>query len=231
MLDSEVPINKEKARYDIINLLKQNLDSYAPPENDYDLIFNGWNLLCHKFAPVFVEKSPHHLHQSSALELIYQCIDRLPEIDFFIIGLVRNPMAVLYSSWDRMRTLPEKNQYEWFTAYTNLLNFQKIVKDKLIVIKYEDMVKELSCLDKVFKFIGDENNKVPAGYLHQKSIEKWKSDRFYGFQLSEEVFKLAEKFGYTEYELANNSSIFWPFYRLMPRSLYRVMRRIRHGLS
>ena len=40
MLDSEVPINKEKARYDIINLLKQNLGTYAPPENDNDLIFN-----------------------------------------------------------------------------------------------------------------------------------------------------------------------------------------------
>ena len=191
MFDSEVPIVKEKARYDIINLLKQNLDSYVPPENDYDLIFNGWKLLCQKFAPVFVEKSPHHLHQSSALEMIYQCIDRLPEIDFFIIGLVRNPMAVLYSSWDRMRTQPEKNQYEWFTAYTNLLKFKELIDDRLIIVKYEDIVRDAFCLKRAFDFIGVKEKQISAGYIHGKSVEKWKRDGFYGFHLSKKVCALA----------------------------------------
>ena len=101
MLDSEVPISKERARLDLINLLCDNLESYTPPSDNDELIFGGWKLLCQNYSPVFLEKSPHHLHQWSALELINECIERIPEVDFLIVGLVRNPMAILYSAWDR----------------------------------------------------------------------------------------------------------------------------------
>ena len=229
MLDSEVPISKKGARLDLINLLSDNLDSYTPPKSNDELIFGGWKLLCENYSPVFLEKSPHHLHQWSALELINECIERIPEVDFLIVGLVRNPMAILYSAWDRWKSIPEQNQYEWFTAYRNLLRFKDLVKDKLVIIRYEDMVNDTSCLKEVFEFIGLTEN-YTNGYLHSNSIEKWNKDKLFGFKLSEEVKNLAEKFGYSRKEMDNDSSIFWPIYRHVPHNIYRNWKRIKRTL-
>lgn len=231
MLDSEVPIGKEKAKSDLVKLLKENIAVYTPPNDEKELIFVGWKLLCEKYSPVFLEKSPHHLHQWSALELILKCIEKFPEIDFLLIGLVRNPMAALYSSWDRMRADPEKNQYEWFTAYTNLMEFRSKVSDKLIIVRYEDLVRDVSCLEPVLNFIDVKASDNLRSYMHMKSVQKWRNDRFYGFRLSEEVTQLAEKFGYGRDELENESSTFWPLYKDASRSIHRVIRRTRRALG
>lgn len=227
MLDSEVPINPQKAKSDLIKLLTDNLDSYEPPSDNNELIFGGFNLLCHKYSPLFVEKSPHHLHQWSALELISECIERVPEVDFLIIGLVRNPMDALYSMWKRYQSIPEKNQYEWLTAYSNLLKFRDVVKDRLLIVRYEDMVHNSSCLEKICKFIGASGNNDIERYLHNKSIRKWSKDKYYGFQLSGEVMSLAGKFGYHEIEMSNESTLFWPFNRFILRNIYRTLNPIK----
>lgn len=231
MLDSEVPINKIKAKSDLVSLLTENIEAYTPPNDDDELIFGGWKRLCQEYSPVFLEKSPHHLHQWSALELILECIKKLPEIDFLIIGLVRNPMAILYSAWDRWKSVPEKNQYEWFTAYNNLLDFQKLLGDKLIIVKYEEMVKSSSSLKKIFDFIGVTEAGRLEGYLHNKSLEKWKSDKLYGFKLSEEVVTLAEKFGYSRDDIANESNIFWPLYMHTQSSINMAFRQAKRVLN
>lgn len=231
MLDSEVPISQEKAKVDLINLLRDNLNSYTLPKDNEEFIFYGWKMLCKQYSPIFLEKSPHHLLQWSALELIMECIKRFPEIDFLIIGLVRNPMDELYSEWRRWKTIPEKNQYQWLTAYYNLLKFKDLTGYKMVIIRYEDMVNDSSCLKKVFKFIGtteDYNN----DYLHARSIGKWKKDKFYGFKLSEEVINLAEKYGYSRQELIknNNKKRFWLFYRYLLRSIHKSMKPIKSTL-
>ncbi len=226
MLDSEVPIARERAKSDLIKLLVDNLDSYVTPPDVEELIFGGWKLLCQHHGPIFVEKSPHHLHQWSALELIRKCMIRQPEIDFLIVGLVRNPMAVLYSSWDRMRTLPEANQMEWLHAYRNLIRFHAVIGDRLVVVRYEDMVKNISCLKDVFHFMGVSEPPVNERF-HQRSIQKWRDDRFYGFQLSEEVCGLAKKFGYSDEDLTNERSMLWPVYERLPSEAHRAIRWLR----
>ena len=231
MLDSEVPISKEKAKSDLVSLLTENIETYSPPNDDDELIFGGWKRLCQEYSPVFLEKSPHHLHQWSALELIAKCIEKFPEIDFLLIGLVRNPMAILYSAWDRWKSIPEKNQYEWFAEYSNLLKIKDLVGDKLVIVKYEEMVKRSSCLKKVFDFIGVTETDGFEGYLHSKSLEKWKQDKLYGFKLSEEVTALAKKYGYTSDELSNESNIFWFLYKMAPRSIYKVIRKMSRFLQ
>ncbi len=221
MLDSEVPINKEKAREDLICLLNENLETYTKPENDDELIFGGWELLCQKFSPVFLEKSPHHLHQWSALELIAECIERFQNINFLLIGLIRNPMDVLYSEWCRWRTFPEINQYQLLTAYRNLLKIEKCLGEKIVLIRYEDMVTNMSYLKEVFNFLEINENEVDKDYFHNKSISKWKRDNIYGFSLSEEVLEFYERLGYKRQDMENDKNQMWPIYRYLSRFINR----------
>jgi hypothetical protein len=232
MLDSVVPLNYEKARASLISFLSDNLDYYTPPDdNDEQLIFGGWQLLCKKYAPVFLEKSPHHLHQWSALELIAEAIERFQEVDFLLVGLVRNPMDTLYSMWRRWRSIPEKNQYEWLLAYSNLLRYRDLVAERLIMVRYEDIVDDISCLNEILAFIGVTEKQVDKNYFHSKSKGKWKKDRSYGFKLSDEVATLAEKYGFRREDMTNDGNSFWFINRDLSRSIYRNTRRIRSTLS
>ena len=88
MVDSEVPIECLKAKNDLISLLRDNLNNYTPPDNERELIMQGWRLLCKNHSPIFLEKSPHHLCQWSALELIIEHIREVNDVDFLIIGLI-----------------------------------------------------------------------------------------------------------------------------------------------
>ncbi len=108
--DSEVPLPATRARLEFYALLQDNLPNFVPPADPRELIFHGWGALCRRYAPVFVEKSPHHLHQWSCLQLLSEAVKRLPDVDFLFIGLVRNPMDTLYSSWKRWRALPQRHQ-------------------------------------------------------------------------------------------------------------------------
>ena len=80
MLDSEVPIEYSKAKRDLVTLLSNNIDNYQVPKLEKDIIFQGWLLLCKQYSPIFLEKSPHHLFQWSALQLIIECMDKLKDI-------------------------------------------------------------------------------------------------------------------------------------------------------
>lgn len=224
MLDSEVPIPYEKAKADLVTLLRDNLETYSPPDDDKELIFDGWRHLCDRYAPIFLEKSPHHLYQWSALELIIECMKLLDDVDFFLIGLVRNPMDTLYSAFQRWKTFPEKLQYEWLVTYQNLLRLSEIVGDKLIIVRYEDIVSSLSYLQPVFDFCGASVDNADHDYLHKKSIQKWKNDKFYGFTLSEELIRLAESYGYYRDQLLNEGSALWPIYRYASRAFYKTRR-------
>ena len=183
MHDSEVPIQSFCAKQDLVNLLRENVDAnYVPVDDDKAFVFDGWSKLCKRYAPVFIEKSPHHLCQWSSIQLILECMDKLSDIEFLIIGLVRNPMDTIYSMWSRWRSRPEKIQYEWLLAYQNLIKLQELIKDKLVIIKYEDLVSQPSTLSKVCHFI--KRDQLSHKALHSKSLSKWKNDKLFGFCLS-----------------------------------------------
>jgi hypothetical protein len=225
MLDSEVPISKRKAHEDLITLLRDNLESYIPPENEEELIFEGWRLLCNGFSPVFVEKSPHHLQQWSALELLMRCMEKLPGVDFLFVGLVRNPMATLYSAWKRWGALPEENQFQWLQAYKNLIAFKELVKEKLVIVRYEDMASDISTLARVFSFIDADAKSVEKGTIHSRSLMKWREDGLFGFMPSRSLLALAQEFGYKAEHLVGNKNRYWKFYRNMPRPIrFNVLR-------
>ncbi|MFQ5583780.1 MAG: sulfotransferase [Calditrichia bacterium] len=208
MIDTEVPFSTEEARSGLITLLDENLDDFNPNAitADRELIFDGWQRLVESHGPVFVEKSPHHLYQWAAVELILQSMENLPEIDFLLIGLVRNPMDVLYSAFRRWGTPPEQGQFEWLQAYQNLLRLKEIVGDKLFILRYEDLISNINYLKPVFDFMGVHTHFADEWYFHTQSLRKWRYDESFYFRLSPEVFTLALKYGYKEEDLVKNES-------------------------
>ena len=237
MLDSEVPIPRRQAKDDLITLLQDNVPDYQAPDNDQSLIFDGWHQLCEQYQPIFLEKSPHHLLQSSALSLIVSCMEKLEgQVDFLLIGLVRNPMDVLYSAFRRWKTPPEKLQYEWLTAYENLRDLAMDLGDRnpntpfkynpngrLVTIRYEDLAGSLDPLAPVFDFCETQPN-ADAKSLNRKSLLKWQQDTLFGFTLAPDVLALAQTYGYDTRELVNAASPLWPLYRTSMRRAYRSLR-------
>ena len=227
MVDSEVPIEPLRAKEDLITLLRDNLGNFTPPENDRELVMQGWNLLCKRFAPIFLEKSPHHLCQWSALELIVEHIEQTSDVDFLLIGLVRNPMDTIYSQFTRWKSPPAKVEKQWVVAYQNLQRLKKVIGDRLVIIRYEDMTSSLEYLEPVFDFCEVTASAADKNYLHQKSLYKWKDDTQFGFTLSDEAIELAVKYGYQREELVNEPNLFWPVVSKLSRSAYIVEKSLK----
>ena len=241
---SKVPIPGDRAKAGLIELLTQNVPDYAPPSDDQALVFDGWQRLCETYAPVFVEKSPHHLHQWSALELMLQCRERMPEIDFLFIALIRNPLSVLYSMWQQWRIMPEEMEPHWRMAYDNLHRLTPLLASDLLTIRYEDLVRDDALLDPVREFAGamgaQHGGTGNDRGFHARSIEKWRADRWFGYQLDPRTIEVAEAFGYAPADLVNERNWAWPVYKrvagggrgalrkLLPKS---SRRRIRQALS
>lgn len=223
MADSEVPIPRGKARSELVRFLGWNLGpGYRPPGDDRELIFGGWRALCDRYAPVFLEKSPHHLHQRSAVELILECMERCDDVDFLLVGLVRNPMDALYSMWRRRREIPEVHQHEWREAYENLRLLEQRVPDRVLVVRYEDVIDDPTAVGPVCSFAGID---IPrSDYLHGGSLGRWRRDARYGFRLDDDVLSLARSYGYSEAELSNEARGPWPLYRRLIRWPYRAVR-------
>ncbi len=219
MQESEVPLAPRKARTDLITLLAQNAPEFVAPADERDLVFAGWRALCMHHAPVFVEKSPHHLHQWSCLALMMEAAALLPEIDFQFVGLVRNPMDMIYSAWSRWRLPPQRIQFEWLEAYQNLLRFKDLVGDRLTLVHYESLVTEESLARGLCDRLQiDGVSASGTGALHKGSMLKWKSDRSYGFQLDSKVAAVAVKFGYTPEQLSNHPSYRWKLHYSLTRA-------------
>ena len=227
MVDSRIPLERNAARTALVTLLKDNLDDFIPPAGDEELVLEGWRFLCKKYSPIFLEKSPHHLCQWSALELIVDCMRKLTDVDFLLIGLVRNPLDTIYSQYNRWRSLPEEVQEQWLTAYQNLLRLKDIIGNQLVIVRYEDTVSSDHCLEPVFKFCGVNAKDADINYLHSNSIQKWRKDPLFGFSLSSEVVELAQRYGYKRSELINNTYPFSHLVRRLARTSYLMVRSIK----
>jgi hypothetical protein len=211
---SEVPIPRRKALQDIRALLRANLPHFVPPADSKELIFAGWNQLCRHFGPVFVEKSPHHLHQWAALDLMLEAVRLLPAVDFRFVGLVRNPMDALYSMWRRFRTDPVSFQHQWRHAYENLLRFEQYADGRLLIIRYEELAQHENGTGRLLEFVGQPMDPNADRFVHSRSLHRWQNDPWFGFHLHPEVKRLACSFGYCPDDLANQSYPLWSLYRV-----------------
>lgn len=223
MVDSEVPISRDNARADLITLLRENLKGYAPPSDDRALIMDGWARLCERHAPVFLEKSPHHLCQQSALALILQAMQELRGVDFLLVGLVRNPLDTIYSQYQRWKSRPESVQEQWLVAYRNLLQLKRTLGERLVILRYEDMIGSLAALQPVLDFCDCDAAGLAPDFFHGKSVSKWKYDPLFGFMASDELMDLAASYGYGREQLRNDPHALWPLVRELSRARHKAV--------
>ncbi len=197
--------SRENARTYLIDTLKGNMPDYEPPENDTELIFEGWDALCKTFAqPVFFEKSPQILAEWCALSLLLEWVDRT-EMDVKIIGLVRNPLAVQYSAHELFSTNAERRQFGWLNIQRNLLSIQSMLPPETFkLVRYEDIIADpKQGLADLCEFVGVEYEDEIGSAVHTSSKEKWMANENYTLQLDHSVSQIAKAFGYQDLELIN----------------------------
>jgi len=196
---------KKNARIYMEDCIKKNVPGFVVPENDRDLVLQGWNALCERYAnPVFFEKSPQLPAHWGALELLLDWIINT-DYEVKIIGLVRNPLAVLYSAQQLFHTDPEKRQYGWVEVQENLLKVQeRIPVADFKMCKYEDIIREpVAQFKNICEFVGIEPDVSVGSGVHGTSVNKWEKDPFFRVQLDDTVKEMAGRFGYLENELIN----------------------------
>ena len=223
MVDSVVPMPAGQARAQLVELLSANLPAYRSPEDDRLLVFDGWRQLALRYSPVFVEKSPHHLFEWSALELLVEAIERVPEVEHLLVGLVRNPMDTLYSQYRRWGSRPEDLESQWTTAYENLERLAELLGDQLVIVRYEDLAASMDTLGSVTRFCGIGNGDVDGSLFHGGSVGRWRGDPAFGFALAPRTVDVARRYGYSDSELENSVSLAWPVVREFHRSRLKLV--------
>lgn len=168
---------RKEAREKLLELIKENCSDFDESDlSDIEIIDKGWEALSKKSASVFIEKSPHHLPHRAVIDVMLESLKRQKQ-DFLIIGLIRHPMAVLYSSWERWHSSPQRAQWRWYYCAKNLDYLaQSLPKENFILIKYEDLTTAPDThMTKVYQKCGVNmpSSDVLCHKIHRKSVSKW----------------------------------------------------------
>ena len=155
-------------------------------------------------SPFFFEKSPQHPHHWAALDLMLQWADAT-ELNVRFIGMVRNPMAVMYSAMNLFATDPSKRQFGWAHCYRNILAFKDVVgEDRFYLIRYEDLVKQpQKILEDACRFIGVDATDSIGASIHPDALTKWRSDPTFTLRLHPSVYRIAHHFKYQMEDVYN----------------------------
>lgn len=217
---------RQNARTYMEDCLCQNLPDFKIPADDRALVFEGWEALCDRFTqPIFFEKSPQFLAHWGCLELMLEWIEQT-NFQVKVIGLVRNPLSVMYSAQELFYTDPETRQYGWVEIYENLTRFQtKLSPAQFMLCRYEDIIQQpVSAFAEVCQFIGVSSQAQVGLSVHDSSANKWETDPFFTLQLASPVKAMAQKLGYSEAGLNNPP-------KPRPPLIYRLRRAIEGNLK
>lgn len=193
------------ARTYMIDTIQGNLPDFAPPADDRRLIHDGWEALCAAHAaPVFFEKSPQVLAHWAALSLL---LDWRARTSFRVklIGLVRNPLAVMHSSERLFGSAPDTRQIGWVEIYRNLLALRAMLEpDDLMILRHEDIIADPGArFADVCRFVGLPPDPAMGAEVSDRTQNRWLDDPDYGLQLDDSARQVAMALGYTEDELEN----------------------------
>ncbi len=198
---SRPPFPARYSRRSIERILKNNTETILDNDDDWEFLKSGWEQLIDSFGPVFFEKSPHHLNQWPALSCINRFIAETKK-DVKFIGLVRNPMSVIYSTQQRWMSGVYERQFMWEQSYRNLLAMQQLHPDRMVILRYEDLIHApIDEFSRILSFIGLDYEDQIGGDLHANSIEKWTVDEAFSFTMAPSVLLLGKHFGYSEEEM------------------------------
>lgn len=190
------PFNRRYARYALDQIIRDNTGEQMLLRNG-EMIHAGWQALTRAFGPVFFEKSPHHLNHWASTKRILEYAARHPG-KVQIIGLVRHPLSVIYSTLHRWDVNPLARQKKWVYSYENLQRaMQALPEEQLHLVRYEDLIDNPSTtLEQICTFIGIEKTPDTGEDIHQRSREKWADDLNFKVRILPSTAKMAESFGY-----------------------------------
>lgn len=221
MLRSAVPYEKDQARNSISEFLARNNIS-VPQKESRQGYLEVYAELIKKFGPRFIEKSPHHLYNRSNLELLLEAKRSISTGDRVqIMGLIRNPLDTLYSTWNRWKYDPVSYEKEWLQSYANL---KRLVEEEgIYVLRYEDLVQSPRVLDEhLEKWLGTKSSTTPFEF-YSSSVLAWRRDQKFAHQIGKDTIDLAIYFGYAEEDLLNvNKHWKWPLQKLYFRTRYNL---------
>lgn len=224
MIDSRlIPMSEGNARRAMARLIADNIPHPVATPRTREEVIDVWQELTAAYRPVFLEKSPHHLHNIAVLELLVEASKDLADIDFRFIGLVRNPLDTLYSMWSRWRVIPEARAAEWCRAYDNLLWLRDTVPELTHIVRYEDLVADGEVVQGLLDFIGLQPEDGIGSEFHRESLQAWRSDPHFGYRPDSRLRAIAAAFGYGAEDLDNEPSPWWP----VERALYSRVSRLR----
>jgi hypothetical protein len=175
------------------------------PATDEELVFSGWEALCDRFAcPVFFEKSPQVVQHRAALGLLRRWIDQT-DYRVRIIGMVRNPLAVMASAEKAFATPPQERQFGWLEGCWNLLEFgEELGQNRFRLFRYEEIIEDpVACFGSICGYIGIEPAEEVGGGVHSASLERWADDPDFTLRLDPTVRQIALELGYAEEDLHN----------------------------
>jgi hypothetical protein len=233
---SEVPLSKGRALSDLEIFFEKNCPAVQGPFTSREALYHGWDRLSEEFGPVFVDKTPHYLYQPAVIELMEHYADTTKAADVAFLGLVRNPMAFIYSAWRRWGVPPEAEEVLWRNANQSLLELAQRRPQQTAVLKYEELVGSDTPLQAALTRLAlPVAGSVSSPPFHDSSLQKWKSDRRFGFSLSPETLELARAIGYSESEVENPNAGPWATHRFFHGTFARAfctasaaVNRVRH---
>lgn len=226
MGSTAVPMSPGRGARTLLELLNANDSCPWTGPVDQELVFDGWERLSRRYGPVFLEKSPHHLHSWSAIELMLRLRDERGA-DLRFVGLVRDPMDTLYSMWRRWGVVPERRQHDWVRAYSNLLRLAGVVGPDLLLLRYEDLVSRADAGAHVCARLGLRSTPMPLADVHQGSVGRWRPDRGFGFRPGPALVALGGEMGYDLSHLPPPTAARSWAVRREARGLVRTARRRR----
>lgn len=222
---SEVPLPPRRALSMLRRMVFENAGGRELLFTDEEAIFEAWTAIVIQAPGYFVEKSPHHLCEPEVVKLMERYSDRAP-LDVRFIGLVRNPTDTLYSSWRRFGIVPEREEAHWIRAYETLWELRERRPDQVGIIRYEDLVAGSVNLQRM---VGDAIGPAHSGAgeaIHAGSVGKWRGDHRFGYSPSEDVRKLARRYGYDDSDLTNPLARPWLARRLVRRAAHGIYFRL-----
>ncbi len=224
--NSEVPMPAAKASLQLHRLLCANLPEFSGPLVTETDLFDAWSQLVRRYRPTLVEKSPHHLYQPAVLALMERYADAARDISVSFIGLVRNPIATMYSSWRRFGTSPYVEEPHWIRAYRSLAALAQRRPDLLTVVRYEDLVISDEAAAVALRLTHAPDRPMHQTAFRATSVQKWKSDPKFGYQPSAEAIALANAYGYTDDELDNPNAGPWFVHRVLRTASYGAVDKL-----
>lgn len=193
------------ARTYMLDCVRGNVTGYAPGSAGKALVFEAWDALCQHYAkPVFFEKSPQHLANWNSLSLLLEWI-ATTDMTVKVIGLTRNPLAVMHSASELFHTAPWQRQHGWLEIQQNMLSLRaRLPADAFKLCRYEDIIENpREAFAEVTDFIGLEPQAACGSGVKPGLAQRWRMDENYTLSLSPEVDRMARYFGYTSDELHN----------------------------